>query len=59
MPTYTYECTNPECKYQFNKEESINDTHTANCPKCSIKAKRIFRPISSTWKCSGAFGKSK
>ena len=59
MPSYTYECTNKECQYQFTIEEDINDIHEAYCPKCGIKSKRIFKPIASTWKCEGSFGKSK
>lgn len=60
MPSYTYECTNKECRYQFELIQSISEPHDfANCPKCSIKAKRIFSPILSMWKCNGAFGKNK
>jgi putative FmdB family regulatory protein len=59
MASYDYECTNDKCKYQFTVEQSMNEEHTALCKKCGCKAKRLYTPIISVFKCGGNFGKSK
>lgn len=58
MPNYLYECTNENCRHQFELIQGIHEEHIANCPRCSVKAKRIYTPINSTWNCGGAFGRS-
>jgi putative FmdB family regulatory protein len=39
MPTYEYECTS--CNYKFEQFQSIKDKPLKKCPKCSGKLKRL------------------
>lgn len=60
MPTYTYECTNENCKHQFEIIQRMNESHIANCPRCGVLTdKQIYSATNTLWKCDGAFGKSK
>ncbi|MDD4051156.1 MAG: zinc ribbon domain-containing protein [candidate division Zixibacteria bacterium] len=40
MPTYQYRC--PECKYEFEEFQSINDDPVQTCPRCGKKPRRII-----------------
>lgn len=40
MPTYQYRC--PECKYEFEEFQSINDAPVQTCPRCGRKPRRII-----------------
>jgi putative FmdB family regulatory protein len=34
MPTYEYECRNPECGYEMETFQSMKDNPLTECPKC-------------------------
>jgi putative FmdB family regulatory protein len=34
MPTYQYECDNPECKHTFEHMQGMTTAKLKNCPKC-------------------------
>ncbi|MDA3799319.1 MAG: zinc ribbon domain-containing protein [Kiritimatiellae bacterium] len=40
MPTYEYECTN--CKYAFEKFQSMVDKPVKICPKCGKEVKKLI-----------------
>ena len=40
MPTYQYRC--PECKYEFEEFQSINDDPLQTCPRCGKKPRRVI-----------------
>ncbi len=43
MPTYSHQCTNPECNHEWDEEYSIKADPPKLCPKCGQEtAKRII-----------------
>ncbi len=40
MPTYEYECT--KCEHRFETFQSMRDAPLKKCPKCSGKVKRLL-----------------
>ncbi len=40
MPTYEYECT--KCEYRFEKFQSMKDEPVKRCPKCRCKVRRVL-----------------
>jgi putative FmdB family regulatory protein len=40
MPTYQYRC--PECRYEFEEFQSINDDPVQTCPRCGKKPHRVI-----------------
>ncbi|HHV65432.1 MAG TPA: hypothetical protein GXX46_10230 [Peptococcaceae bacterium] len=50
-----YKC--PMCG-EFEVDRKLSEGELENCPKCNNKVKRVWTPIPSIWKTSGAFGKS-
>ncbi len=46
MPTYEYECANPDCPCggSFRLEQSIHADRLAACPQCGGPVERIIRP---------------
>ncbi len=46
MPTYVYECANPDCPTggQFTYAQSIKDEALKVCPKCGGAVERIIQP---------------
>ncbi len=40
MPTYQYRC--PECAYEFEEFQSINDDPLQSCPRCGKKPRRVI-----------------
>jgi len=55
MPSYTYECK--DCEETFDIIHGINEVVEVIECKCGSKnVKRIYKPISSTWKCGGNCG---
>lgn len=40
MPTYEYECT--RCEHRFEKFQSMTDEPLKRCPKCRSKIRRVF-----------------
>lgn len=56
MPFYEFKCD--KCgDIEFNLR--MSEIPLKECPKCgSVKIVRVFKPVPSIWKCSGAFGKN-
>ena len=42
MPTYEYECQ--ECKYKFDRFQSIMDEPVKTCPKCGKPVSKLIGP---------------
>jgi len=40
MPTYEYECT--KCEHRFEKFQSMTEKHVKTCPACKGKVKRLI-----------------
>lgn len=40
MPTYEYECT--RCEHRFERFQSMNDAPVKRCPKCRCKVRRLL-----------------
>lgn len=54
---YQYNCQN--CG-EIEVNISYKDLPLKECPQCkSTEIERIYKAVSSVWKCDGAFGKSK
>jgi len=45
MPTYDYECLDPDCAHSWEQEQSIKEDPDKVCPKC--KKESAHRLISS------------
>jgi len=48
MPVYEYECTNPECLYEFELVQPIRKSEVSGepCPKCAWRGKPVLSPSS-------------
>jgi putative FmdB family regulatory protein len=46
MPTYHYECSNPDCPTggQFTLHQSMKDDALTKCPECGSPVERIIGP---------------
>lgn len=42
MPTYQYECTNPNCKKQWEEIKSVADRLNILCGECGEKAEIVI-----------------
>jgi putative FmdB family regulatory protein len=51
MPTYDYECLDPDCSHNWEQEQSIKDDPERVCPKCKAEtAKRVIAGCNFTLK---------
>lgn len=41
MPTYTYQCQNPDCANRFETVQTMREKALDTCPKCRAKVERI------------------
>lgn len=44
MLTYTYRCSNFNCKHEFETQQRITDKPLTDCPECGEEVKRIITP---------------
>lgn len=44
MPTYVYECLDPDCMHTWEQEQSIKDDPEKKCPKCKKESAHRLIP---------------
>lgn len=55
MPLYEYKCTNPDCEYELEIQQSLNDKPLTECPECKEKFERLISKTSFVLKGNGWF----
>lgn len=62
MPTYEYECENPECKCSMAVEQKISEATLVECPECKqatlkrlISGKGAFSLSGTGWFKTGGY----
>ena len=52
--TYTYRCTNTQCKFEQDKPTRLS---YVQCPKCGNESKRVYLPTPVIYKAKGFYSK--
>ncbi len=53
MPTYSYECT--ECDNKFDIVQSFTDDSMTDCPRCEGRLRKLFGKVGVVFKGSGFY----
>ena len=53
MPTYSYECT--ECDNKFDAVQSFTEDSMTDCPRCDGRLRKLFGKVGVVFKGSGFY----